>query len=447
MKDYSHFRERADKLMSERTLLEKIAVRATVGNLLVKASTKVAKVLFGQADFELGVRMRNQMTQQVAVDPNKVFVMTFQRRLACNPGYITHELLSRHDNPDLKVVVCNNGLPVPGYEDDARVIPVKRGSYNQFVEQASSRVWLDNAINCTWFPMQKKANQLYIQTWHGSLGLKRIDSDGQTDRWLRSARDATDWTDVLISNSTFEDLVFKTTYWPDTRIAHLGHARNDILLNEEKQQGVRKRVAYDFRLNELGKDVHIALYAPTFRTADVEGLEVNAIDYNALRAALEERFGGTWAIIVRDHPRGSLRPDILATVYPFVRNGTRYPSIEELMVAADVGITDYSSWICDFALTGKPAFLFAPDLASYQEDDRGFYYPLEATPFPVSETSDGLAASIAGFDAERYAQKRQVWLDKLGWDEDGHASEHVADLIERALGSDADIDLDELLDE
>ena len=46
-------------------------------------------------------------------------------------------------------------------------------------------------------------------------------------------------------------------------------------------------------------------------------------------------------------------------------DATGYAAMQELLVAADAGITDYSSWIYDYLLGGRPGFLFAPDKAAY----------------------------------------------------------------------------------
>jgi CDP-glycerol glycerophosphotransferase len=51
---------------------------------------------------------------------------------------------------------------------------------------------------------------------------------------------------------------------------------------------------------------------------------------------------------------------------------TSYPDISELFLVADALITDYSSVMFDFSVTGKPIFFFTPDLDRYQEVLRGF---------------------------------------------------------------------------
>ena len=77
--------------------------------------------------------------------------------------------------------------------------------------------------------------------------------------------------------------------------------------------------------------------------------------------------------------------------------------------------------------------MFAPDKATY-DASRGFYYPLEETPFPVAETEDALCAAIRTFDAGAYAAKREAFLKVRGCFEDGHASARAADWIEKGVG-------------
>lgn len=385
-------------------------------------------------DYFAGRAARNAMTAVAPVNPNKVFVMTFQRTLACNPRYIVDELLRRY--PDVEVVVAGTGEPLAEYAEVENIRWVFRRSVQHFYEQATSRVWIDNANDCSWFPMMKKDNQLYLQTWHGSLGLKMIDAQNQTARWLRNMSYAAPITDFLLSNSDFEDWVFRTTYWPDTPILRTGHARNDLFFDTDAVAKAREKA---FRGLSIDPSTHLALYAPTFREQSQYSLA--DVDFEGIAHSLERRFGGTWKIAVRSHFRGKLDTRSLADQLPCVVSATDYPDIQELMAASDVGITDYSSWICDYALTGRPGFLLVPDLDEYAEHDRGFYYPLESTPFPVCRTSSDLCQAIETLDEELYENRTHAYLKALGCIEDGHASERAADLIGEVLGSDAPIDL------
>ena len=74
---------------------------------------------------------------------------------------------------------------------------------------------------------------------------------------------------------------------------------------------------------------------------------------------------------------------------------TRYPDVSRLLLAADALITDYSSMMFDFAVTGKPMHFFVPDLEHYRGELRGFYFDLEAhAPGPVVRTLDDLVDAI-----------------------------------------------------
>ena len=142
---------------------------------------------------------------------------------------------------------------------------------------------------------------------------------------------------------------------------------------------------------------------------------------------MTERFGGEWEILVRFHPtvrkeRKKMR------IKNKVKDVTIYPDIQEIMAISDVAITDYSSWIYDFVLTQRPGFIFAVDIEKYNTE-RGFYYPLETTPFPIAVDNDELVNNIMQFDTDLYEKKVINFLNDKICFEDGHASERVAKVI------------------
>ena len=106
--------------------------------------------------------------------------------------------------------------------------------------------------------------------------------------------------------------------------------------------------------------------------------------------------------------------------------------MQELLVAADALITDYSSCIYDFLLTRRPGFIYAPDRKKY-EAGRGLCYPLSETPFPVAETNEQLIQAIRSFDEVAYRTRVEEFLRGKGSIDDGRASARVADLIESIL--------------
>ena len=110
-------------------------------------------------------------------------------------------------------------------------------------------------------------------------------------------------------------------------------------------------------------------------------------------------------------------------------NVSGYADMQELICAADVLITDYSSSVWDFSLTGKPCFIYANDLSAYKEE-RNFYTPIEEWPFALAETNEELHENILNFDPEVYKHKVEEHHKELGSYETGHACEALYELLE-----------------
>ena len=85
-----------------------------------------------------------------------------------------------------------------------------------------------------------------------------------------------------------------------------------------------------------------------------------------------------------------------------------------------------------FYVSRKPAFVFATDIKDFN-NDRGFYYPLESTPFPIAVNNKELVENVLKFDDEKYQKDITNFLEDKGCMEDGHASERVVDLIEQIM--------------
>jgi CDP-glycerol glycerophosphotransferase (TagB/SpsB family) len=115
-----------------------------------------------------------------------------------------------------------------------------------------------------------------------------------------------------------------------------------------------------------------------------------------------------------------------------VRDVCSHPDIRDLYLAADAMVTDYSSTMFDFAITGKPLLFFTYDLEYFRDELRGFYFDLaEVAPTPLLHTSKELVDAIAGIDAiaaenaDRYARFRDTFTHL----EDGAATERALNLL------------------
>ena len=133
------------------------------------------------------------------------------------------------------------------------------------------------------------------------------------------------------------------------------------------------------------------LYAPTYRkqndNAFLSSISANyAIDVQGVLSALKKRFGGEWVFLFRFHPC-IVNPQL--NLGDKVKDVTSYEDMQELLVAADILINDYSSSMWDFMLSGKPCLIFAEDMEHYAATAK-LYTPIAEWPFPVAQTNGQL---------------------------------------------------------
>lgn len=367
---------------------------------------------------------------------NKIMLTTTQGSYACNPKAICDEIIKEELPYKIVWAVFERNISTKELKSQypKNIKLVIKGSMDFYKELNTSKILVDNENTFgRRFYFKKRKGQVLFETWHGSMGLKKIAVDrGFTSRLIMKKNiKYKKRTDYCISNSEFENNIFRTTYWKDNEILEYGHARNDILFKKDSSDEVKeinKKVRDYLGLDNKTKFI---LYAPTFREKDSVKIK---IDYEQLKKSLESRFGGKWEVVVRfhekelnDHPNYAKENNII--------DATFYPDMQDLMVASSAGITDYSSWICDYVLTDKPGFLLVPDLEKYDNSERGFYYPLDTTPFPISKTSDELIKNVEKFDIKKYEKDQAKFLKDRGCFEDGNASVRIVNKIKEVINN------------
>lgn len=390
----------------------------------------------------LGVSIKIDLTKKyqkicksLPINKNKIVFENFKgNSYGCNPKYITEEIIKRKLPCELVWIVKS----VKQEDEEGNFPPevqlVSKNSFNALKELATAKLWVDNQRKIYYLRrgLEKKPSQYYIQTWHGSLGIKKIGLDSPlsniNNEWIPFGIQDAEMTDYIISNSEFETNVFKSNFFGKGNIKQWGHARNDIFFkNPTEINHLKTKIKTEFNIPQ---DKKIMLYIPSFR--DNFDLECFKIDTEMLKDTLSKKFGGDWVIAVKMHPHLKKYSTELFDFSDTVVDASFYPDIQELLVSCDGAITDYSSCIFDFMLSRKPAFIFATDIEEYNTD-RGFYYPLESTPFPISTTNEQLKQNILNFDNEKYLKDVELFLQDKGCIEDGHASERIVDLIEKIM--------------
>jgi len=367
--------------------------------------------------------------QTKPIDNHKIMMLTSRGSYNCNPKAVAEEI--RRQKLPYKIVWVVRKENLMNHENYPKNLKlVQRGSYDFYKEAATSKVWIDNSVTFTYLFTHKRKKQVLIETWHGSFGLKKFDETVNNNKyWVKKAYQEGKMTDYCLTNCKFEEELFRSTFWKNAEMLPYGHPRNDMLFqmdskeNQKLQNSIRKKYHID-------KDTQILLYAPTYR--EQSGAALVELAYDDVVEALEKRFGGKWLIMVRYHFLDRLYANLDKTNNNIV-NVTNYPDIQDLMLVADIGLTDYSSWIYDYFFTKRPGFLYVPDIDLYTEKDREFLFPIETTPFPIGKTNKALCEKILNFDEEQYKKDYQVFYDKMQCYEEGHACERLVEKLKEIM--------------
>lgn len=391
----------------------------------------VQSVFTSRVDGWLAGLGKRLIAKKTRVDDSSIVLVAMQGEYTCNPKYIAEEILRRQ--LPYKITWVQRGQSVGPYPAEFNFVNHETAAYFRAIAEA--KVVIQNGHSMQRSGTRKGSSQYWLQTWHGSLGLKRLEGAGGDHKFYERMRKLDNaQTDFVLTNSTFEDEVFTNTYWPDVPKPMLGHARNDILFDksQETADALRKKVLDRLGITDNGQK--FMLYAPTHDDNNKSVL-LSGIDIAGLRATLSAKFGGTWDILIRTHNTSKRQSDAWLAGFPaYCHNASFYPDMQELLVVADAGATDYSSWICDYIHTNKPSFLFSTNFDAYTQQ-RGFYHDFADTPFTMATSNGELLSNIERFDQAVYDRKIAEFLQMCGSIDDGNAASRIVDKVEELMAS------------
>lgn len=353
--------------------------------------------------------LEGRYAAQAGGTENAVFFESFYgRSVGCNPQAIDRQIAERAPAVLRYWSVADLSVPVP---DGA--IAVVEGSPEWWRARAAARLLVVN----DWLRRRfaRKAGQKVLQTWHGTplkrLALHRPGFDPR--RMAAVVKESRRW-DVLLAQNPYSARILKKAYaFLGRPIWVEGYPRNDALTTGDP---AAIRAALGIAPNE-----RVLLYAPTWR--DDRSEMVDFIDAEQLATQADA------VVLVRGHSRTLQQGRDHSGAR--VIDVTGYPETAQLLLAADALITDYSSVMFDFSVTGKPMYFLVPDLDHYRGQLRGFYFDLaERAPGPLVRTQDELVDALADADHEAvYAARYAAWRAQFNARDDGRAAERVVDRI------------------
>ncbi|MCZ4118776.1 bifunctional glycosyltransferase/CDP-glycerol:glycerophosphate glycerophosphotransferase [Streptomyces sp. H39-S7] len=345
------------------------------------------------------------------------------RQYSDSPRAVHEELVRREAALEHLWVVRDARVQLP---PTARAVIHGSAAWHEAL--ARSRHLVTNSHLPAWF--ERREGQRVVQTWHGTP-LKRIGHDlagtlcaDLAHLWPQPRR-GHQW-DVLISPNPYSTPLLRRALGYEGEIVETGLPRNDLLFSVDRDklaEEVRNRLC-------LPAGKRVVLYAPTQRDDRAYDARHYRLDLALDLAAAESALAADHVLLVRAHPLVADR--VPAGAGGFVRDVSGYPELAELLLIADVLVTDYSSVMTDFANTGRPMLFLTPDLDHYRDTGRGFYLDLEAqAPGPLLRGTDDLIGALRDLDsvtrasAENYARFHTAFCPL----DDGAAASRVADLL------------------
>ncbi|MDE6020080.1 MAG: CDP-glycerol glycerophosphotransferase family protein, partial [Ruminococcus sp.] len=342
----------------------------------------------------------------------------------CNPRFIFEALYSEFEDKFEFIWSIKDKNKIPTKYKVKNVLPL---SLRHLYYLMTSKVVISNVGIEPFVPPRK--GRIFINTWHGGGAYKKGGLSAtyysKAHRYyfkkIRNLR-AKSTTFLISSNARFSKIFADEFKLKKEQILPIGMPRNDIFFSPgKKQEEVREFVC---RKYNIPNDSFIVLYAPTYRGHEANCQHIDwSIDVEKICDAVYQRFGKKPVVLYRCHinvfnDRQQVKDAI---------DVSEYYDIQDLLVSADLLISDYSSLIWDYSFTWRPGFLYTPDLDQYREVTK-LHTPIEQWQYPFALTHDDLCNQILRYNEVNAKSKIKSHHDLLGSYENGKATEYVKNL-------------------
>jgi CDP-glycerol glycerophosphotransferase len=427
---------RAEPLRVDDLLVRELPMQRTIG-----AKTFMLQAHDGYLQLRSGPDLRddergpvNQRRLQTVDFPvflrqgirDEVLFESYQSRAYADNARAVYEDLARRDSGlTCRWVVLDGQTVLPdGLE------PIRRNSREHYEALARSRY----VVVPNYRPLESwlttPRDQLVVQTWHGApfkkIGLDNERGERASSRDYLDAlrRESARW-DYLLSPNPPSTPILRGAFGYTGTMLETGYPRCDMFFRPDRD-AIAARVREQLGLPE-GKKV--VLYAPTMRDDLRYGGNRFKLDLRLDLAKARDALAEDHVLLVRRHAK--VVDNVASADGDFARDVSSWPDVNELLLATDVLITDYSSLMFDFANTGRPMLFFTYDLEDYRARLRGFYFDVERVPGPLLMTSDEVIAGVrnaAAIREDHRAAYDAFVADFCAWD-DGHASARFVDQV------------------
>lgn len=311
------------------------------------------------------------------VDPNKVTIATYRsNELEGNLSYIANEIDKNDSQKKCFVLAKKFDSSLKGKV--SYFFHLVRASFHL----ATSRFFIVDDFYFPIYVVKPRKGTEIIQLWHAAGAFKKFGWStigkefGPSEDYLKTVKVHSNYSRVYVSSEKVISAYAEAFHMPEEQIYPLGVPRTDYFYNHEEHKNLRTRFYQQYPQFQGKK---IILYAPTFRGKSHYQEEFALpMDLELMR----DKLGDEYVLIIHLHPYMKLHLSGINEYSDFVLHLKKGYTIQELLVLADLLITDYSSVIFDYSLLKRPIAFIANDLEEYLKE-RDFYYPyLDFIPGP-----------------------------------------------------------------
>lgn len=331
----------------------------------------------------------------IPLEPNTVLFVSFMGTKFNDSPKAIYDYMQ--DHPEFQKYHCVWAFENP--EKFPELNTVKMDTPQYFLTALKAKYWVTNT-NIERGLTFKKKKQVYLNTWHG-IALKKIGNDcpGRNDYNFKTLN-------YLCVSGKYDEQVFQSAFNAnESSYLRCGMPRNDQLWKATKEDCER----YRKKLN-IPDDKKVILYAPTWRES-TDGGKSYAIKPPIDFAQWKEKLADEYVLLFRAH---HITTKVLDVQFDdFIRDASDYPDVNELMIASDLLITDYSAIAFDYSILCKPIFCFAYDYETYLAD-RGTYFDIDDKyPNKSCRDENELIARISQLDYKKECENTRRFRDQF----------------------------------
>jgi CDP-glycerol glycerophosphotransferase len=292
---------------------------------------------------------------------------------------------------------------------------IRFDSLKYFITALKAKYWITD-VNIERSLNFKKKNTIYLNTWHG-VALKKIGNDDKN-----SGRYDYSNVDFLCVSSEYDKKVYTSALNANSNaFLECGMPRNDALFGIGEDDII-------FAKETLGipKDKKVILYAPTWRDSINNGKSFD-FDVPLDFRKWEKVLGNEYVVLFRAHDRTTKLLHI--EFNDFVRDFSHYEPLNDLLIASDILITDYSSIVFDYSILEKPFFCFGYDYEQYCSE-RGIYFDAEQVyPHGVFRDENSLLQTIINIEWETECRNTKKINDRFMAYSHGNATQQCVEAL------------------